>query len=159
MKKLKTPLWVEIVYFLLIFVTPVVITCLELFQSKSTMFKWSFTSIGLILMVLIILKKYVFKNNIKRMEDKLVLLEHDFSIDNGNKEKIFVIWKQYKLILNALDLLSTLLSSILAWLFITALSTGLIAFKGAMSLICLTVIVAITFKLLSYSFMRYKHEK
>ena len=43
--KLKIPLWVEIVYFALVAVVPATIAALEIFQSHSSAFKITFSSI------------------------------------------------------------------------------------------------------------------
>lgn len=158
MKRLKTPLWLNLVYFIFVIVVPAIITALELFQSRNTIFKWSFASIGSILLLTIVLKKFVFKNKITKLEQKIILLEHDYNINVGDKHKIFTYWKRYTILLNSFTLLITLLSTILGWMFVTALANGLIAFRGAMAFILLFVIIGITFKIIAYMFLRGDYE-
>lgn len=83
-KKIKMPLWQDIVYMALIAVAPIVITCLELFQSHSSAFKWSFASIGAILTTFIIIKKYLLNKQIDNLEKEVFELEHDYSVANGD---------------------------------------------------------------------------
>lgn len=144
---LKTPLWQDIVYMALVFVGPIVVTCLELFESHSTPFKWSIASIGSLLITVIIIRKYLFASKLKRYEQECYDLEHDYSIANGNDDLIIARWKKCKMILYAINALEVLLSLGLAVLFVKALVDGLVAFKGAITLIFLLVLVGMLFKM------------
>lgn len=93
---LKMPLWQDIVYMALVLVGPIVVTCLELFESHSTPFKWSFASIGSLLVTVIIIRKYLFASKLKRYEQECYDLEHDYSIANGNDDLIIARWKSVK---------------------------------------------------------------
>lgn len=147
---LKMPLWQDIIYMLLVFVGPVVVTCMELFQSHSTPFKWSFASIGALLTTVIIVRKYLLASKLKRYEQECYDLEHDYSIANGNDDLIIARWKKCKMILYAINAVEVLLSLGLAVLFVKALVDGLIAFKGAITLILLLVFVGMLFKMACY---------
>ena len=105
---LKMPLWQDIVYMALVLVGPIVVTCLELFESHSTPFKWSFASIGSLLVTVIIIRKYLFANKLKRYEQECYDLEHDYSIANGNDDLIIARWKKCKMILYAINALEVL---------------------------------------------------
>ena len=76
-RELKLPLWQDLIYMMFVFVGPVIITCLELFQSHSSALKWSFASIGSLLIVLIITKKYIFNSTLNKYKQKIFNLEHD----------------------------------------------------------------------------------
>lgn len=147
---LKMPLWQDIIYMAFVFVGPIVVTCLELFESHSTPFKWSFASIGALLTTVIIARKYLLANRLKRYEQECYDLEHDYSIANGNDDLIIARWKKCKMILYAINALEILLSLGLAVLFVKALVDGLIAFKGAITLILLLVLVGMLFKMCCY---------
>ena len=147
---LKMPLWQDIVYMALVLVGPIVVTCLELFESHSTPFKWSFASIGSLLVTAIIIRKYLFASKLKRYEQECYDLEHDYSIANGNDDLIIARWKKCKMILYAINALEVLLSLGLAVLFVKALVDGLVAFKGAITLIFLLVLVGMLFKMCCY---------
>lgn len=149
-KKIKMPLWQDIVYMALIAVAPIVITCLELFQSHSSTFKWSFASIGAILTTFIIIKKYLLNKQIDNLEKEVFELEHDYSVANGDEKLIEAKWRRCKMILYAYNAIVVLLSLILVYLFVNALVDGLIAFKGAITLILIFVFSAMIFKAICY---------
>ena len=140
-RELKLPLWQDLIYMMFVFVGPVIITCLELFQSHSSALKWSFASIGSLLIVLIITKKYIFNSTLNKYKQEIFNLEHDYSIATGDDNLIIAKWRKYNLILYSINAISILLSTILVAVFVHALSDGLIAFAGAAVLILFFVIL------------------
>lgn len=149
-KKLKLPLWAEIVYFALIAIGPAVITALELFQSHSSVFKITFTSLGALLLTIIVIRRFVLLNKISKIKEKILLLEHDYQSGSGDKESQKVLWGRYNLIIYIYNVIVFVLALVLAVLFITALSEQLIQFKGASILILCFVLVALVFKSILY---------
>lgn len=158
-RELKLPLWQDLIYMMFVFVGPVIITCLELFQSHSSTLKWSFASIGSLLIVLIITKKYIFNSTLNKYKQEIFNLEHDYSIATGDDNLIIAKWRKYNLILYSINAISILLSTILVAVFVQALSDGLIAFAGAAVLILFFVIVGMIFKLSCYIFVGNKGDK
>lgn len=149
-KKLTQPLWQELVYLALVMVAPIVITCIELFQSSSTMFKWSFASIGAILITYIVVRKFIINERIKRARDEIVQIEHDYSLNIGDEKLAKQKWKHLNLILYIYNAVMVALWMILIYLFIQALADGLIAFKGAALFILLFVLAGMIFKACTY---------
>lgn len=147
---LKLPLWSEIIYFLLIAVGPIVVTACELFSSHSTVFKITFASVGALLITSIIIKKFVFNTKIKKLQAECLNCEHDYSMEIGNPDNAVKKWCIYNIIIFLYHCLVIALSLILALLFISALSEGLIKFKGAATLILIFVLVALLFRLFVY---------
>lgn len=152
-RELKLALWQDIVYMLFIFVGPVIITCIELFESHSSVLKLSFASVGALLTVLIVTKKFIFNRAIDKCKQEIFNLEHDYSVAIGDDNLIIAKWRKYNLILYSFNALAVLLSIVLLTLFVNALADGLIAFRGAILLILLFVIVGLIFKLLCYLFL------
>lgn len=148
--KLKMPLWQELVYLVFVAIAPIVITCIELFNSHSTIFKWTFASIGSILITFIVIKKFILKKRIDEITEKRILLEHDYSVQVGDPLKIKAQWKKYQLFLYLYSSITVLLTLCLGLVFITALVDGLIAFKGAFTLILISVFVGMVFKCCTY---------
>lgn len=148
--KLKLPLWQELIYLVFVAVAPIVITCLELFQSHSTAFKISFASVGAVLITYSTIKKYVLANYINKLKQKIVLLEHDYSTANGNPSYIKQQWKTYNCIIYLLQVTQVALVMIVAYMFIMALVGQLIAFKGAATLIVSSIVIAMIFKAICY---------
>ena len=149
-KKLKQPLWQELVYLALVAIAPIVITCIELFQSSSSMFKWSFASIGAILITYLVIRKFIINEKIKQAKAEILQIEHDYSLNIGDEKLARQKWKHLNLIVYIYNALMVLLSMALIYLFVTALADGLIAFKGAVLFILLFVLAGMVFKALTY---------
>lgn len=149
-KKLKQPLWQELVYLALVGVAPIIITCIELFQSHSTIFKWSFASIGAILITYIVLRKFIINEKIKKAKVEILQIEHDYSLNVGDEALAKQKWKHLNLIVYIYNSIVVLLAMALVYLFVTALADGLIAFKGAVLFILLFVLAGMIFKMFTY---------
>ena len=145
-KKLKQPLWQDIIYMLLVMVAPIVMTCIELFQSHSTIFKISFASIGALFVTYIIIKKYVLNTRITKIKQEISQLEHDYSIATGDDNLITAKWKSCQLKVYLFNAITVLFAAVLLYLFITALAEGLIAFRASAIMILLFVIIGMLFK-------------
>lgn len=148
--KLKLPLWSELVYFVFIAIVPTILAACEIFSSHSTVFKITFSSVGSILLVVVIIKKFVYNEKIKKHQQELINLEHDYSIEVGNKNNIEQLWAFNNIVIYCYNAIVTLLVCLLMYLFITALSEQLIQFRVASLLIFTSVIVALAFKLAVY---------
>lgn len=148
--KLKIPLWTEIVYFALVAVVPATIAAIEIFQSHSTMFKITFSSIGTVLLAIIVIRRFVLKDKIKQLQERCVMLEHDYSNEIGKKENEEIQWYKFNLIIYVYNAIVMILSLVLAVLFVTALAEQLIAFKGAAIIIFASVLVALIFRIIVY---------
>lgn len=158
-KKLKMPLWQDLVYMALIMVAPIVITCIELFDSSSTVFKWSFASIGAILVTFIVIRKFVINEVVDRYKKEIASLEHDYSISVGDEKLCRQRWKRCHLIIYLYNSLIVLLWMTLIYIFVQALADGLIAFKGAATLILLFVLAGMVFKGITYMGPEYEEDE
>lgn len=149
-RALKLHLWQDIVFFILVGIVPVVVAGCEVFSSHSTPFKITFASVGAILLAIIVIRKFILNNYIKKLFDESVRLEHDYSINVGDETLCKRKWSICNLIIYAYHALVILLSVVLAYLFITALTEQLIAFKGAATIILGSVLIALLFKFFCY---------
>ena len=149
--KLKIAWWQEILYYIFVGIIPIVLAGCEIFSSHSSIFKISFASVSAVLLAAIVIKKFVFDEKIKKLENDCTLLEHDYSIDVGNKEYIESSWATKKVIVYAYNAVITILVLVLMWLFVRALSDQLVQFNGAMVLILTSVIVGCVIKLVCYA--------
>ena len=149
-RHLRLHLWQEIIYFMLVAIAPSVVTGVEVFSSHNSVFKITFSSIGCILLLVIILKKFVFHNWIDSLREKCILLEHDYSINNGDQDLCKRQWAVLNMIQYIYNIIVLLLSVFLLYSLLTAVSEGIIAFRGAALLILLFVLVAIVFRLACY---------
>lgn len=148
--ELKQPLWQDIIYLAFVALAPIIITAIELFQSTSSVFKWSFASLGSILITVLVLRRFVLHGIVKKWKDEIHSIEHDYSLGVGNAEYAEIKWKKYKLYCYLYDAIVVILFAILIWFFLTALAEGLIAFRGAATLILIFVVVGTMFKAFTY---------
>ena len=149
-RHLRLHIWQEIVYFLLVAVAPAAVTCVEVFQSHNSMFQITFSSIGSILLLVIILRRFVLRNWIDKVREKCVLLEHDYSIDVGNQSLCKRQWAINNMILYIYSTTVLVLSVVLAYFLLNAIYEQVIQFRGAAVLILFFVLIAVVFKLACY---------
>lgn len=149
-RKLKSPLWQDLIYLALIMVAPIVITCIELFESHSSLFKISFASVGAIFVTYIIIKRYVLNSRIEKLKTEIQLLEHDYAVKSGDENYTVAKWKNCQLKVYLYNAIVVLLAMVLIYLFVTALAEGLIEFKGAIILILLFVLLGMVFKVCTF---------
>lgn len=152
-RHLRLSLWQEIVYFMLVAIAPTIVTSIEVFSSHNTPFQITFTSVGCLLLVVIILKRFVFRNWINKLNEKCVLLEHDYSINCGDQNLCKREWAVCNMIQYVYNIIVLLLSIVLLYFLLSAISSGIMAFRGASILILLFVLSAIIFRLVCYIIM------
>lgn len=152
-EKLKLKLWQELLYLLFVMVIPIIISGIEIFGSHSTPFKITFSSVGCILIAAIIIRKFVFKSYIAKLQEKCLMNEHDYEIDVGDKDKLKKTWATYNMIILAYHAIVMLLSLMLAWLFISALADQLVQFKGAATIILASCLIGIAVRFIFYAAM------
>lgn len=157
--KLKLSLWQELLYLLFVMVIPIVISACEIFSSHSTVFKITFSSVGCLLITVIVIRKFVLKSHISKLQEKCLMNEHDYEIDVGNKDKLQKTWAIYNMIILAYHAIVMLLSLILAWLFVEALADQLIQFKGAATIILASVLIGIAVRFIFFAVMANSKEE
>lgn len=157
-EKLKLSLWQELLYLLFVMVVPIVISACEIFSSHSTPFKITFSSIGCLLITVIVIRKFILKSHIAKLQEKCLMNEHDYEIDVGNKDKLRKTWATYNMIILAYHAIVMLLSLILAWLFISALADQVVQFKGAATIILVNAIVGIGIRFVFFAVMTREKE-
>lgn len=149
-RNLKQPLWQELIYLTFVMIIPTVITCIELFQSHSIIFKWSFASVGSVLIVYIVIRKFIINEKIHKAKQEIVQIEHDYSLKIGDEKLARQKWKRLNLRVYVYNVIMVLLWMVLIYLFVQALVDGLIAFKGAALFILGFVLVGMIFRCITY---------
>lgn len=158
-EKLKLHLWQEILYLLLVMVAPIVVAAVEIFSSDSTAFKITFSSLGTVLIAVIIIRKFVFKTYIDKLKGKCLMTEHDYEVDVGDKSKLRKTWAIYNIIIFGYNVIVVLLAMILSVLFISALADQLLAFKGAAIIIFVFCLSGLLLKLIFFAIMTRSKEE
>ena len=85
-KKLKYPLWFNLLFLGLTVVLPLIFVVVQGFKSPSTTFKVSFTVICAAILIWVFAKKFI----LFKIEDKIVnkkaAIEHDYELNIGSSE-------------------------------------------------------------------------
>lgn len=91
-KKLKYPIWEQIIFYALTLVAPIVLLVVQGLTSPHKVFRVSFTFICTLLLTWVFVKKFLIAPYLKRLKDEKSILEHDYSIDVGNADKSKFMW-------------------------------------------------------------------
>lgn len=147
-KRLRYPLWSQIVFFLLTVIVPLVLVMVEGYKSPSTGFKWTFGIISGLVVVWSFVHKFVLSKWEDKWRDRQVKLEHDYEIDVGNTKKIKWLWFDNEMKLNICVAIKVALWGSLLAVVITAIAKGLMLIKGAIIAIAICYVVAYVLKFL-----------
>lgn len=151
--KLKLRLWQEIVYFIFVGIIPAILAAIPVFYAAGDgekLFKISFVSIGTVLLAAIVIRKFVLKNYIEKLQQRCVMLEHDFETGNGNPAQIATQWGKFNGIIFGYSALTTLLSLVLTYVLVTALAQGLLQFRFWLVCILISVLIGLTWKMILF---------
>lgn len=96
-KKLKYPLWLDIIFTILTVAAPIILIVVQGLTSPSHAFRFSFTVICSLLLAWIFIKKFVIKPKEDKLNKEKLNLEHDYSIDVGDPKKCKYLWLQNEL--------------------------------------------------------------
>lgn len=152
-RHLRLHIWQEIVYFLLVAIAPAIVTSIEVFQSHSTVFKITFSSLGCLLLLVIILRRFIFRDYVDKLRDESARLEHDYSIHVGDETLCKRQWCICNMVQYVYHIVVLIISIVIAYFLMTAISQQIIQFRGASLLILLFVLGAILFKFICYIVM------
>lgn len=147
-KRLRYPLWSQIVFFLLTVIVPLVLVMVEGYKSPSTGFKWTFGIISGLVVIWSFVHKFILSKWEDKWRERQVKLEHDYEIDVGNAAKIKWLWFNNELKLNAFTAVKVALWGSLLAVVITAIAKGLMQIKGAIVAIAICYVVAYVLKFL-----------
>lgn len=142
-KKLKYPLWFQIVFYCLTVVIPVCLIIVEGLTSKSSKFKITFGVIALIVLVWSAINKWLLSRIRHNIDERKIQLEHDYEIDVGNPDKIKYIWFSNEQKLAIFDTLNIGLWGLLFAVIAIGVSSAVMSIKGA--LICIFALYIIAF--------------
>lgn len=114
-KKLKYPLWLQIVFYVLTVVSPLILIAVEGFKSPHAAFRFTFGVIAGLLLTWTFLKKFIIVKYVKKLTDKKSTLEHEYEVEVGNLNKVKYLWYQNELFLNLFEAINvTLIGSLIA---------------------------------------------
>lgn len=145
-EKLKYPLWLNIVFSVLTILTPILLIVVESLKAsaggRNTVFKLSFIVISLLVITWATVKKFVISKIHTKLIAKQAMLEHDYSIENGNPDKIKYLWRRNELKLTVFDAISFIIYGALLVLIMSGIITGLLRVKLLVTIILSSYILA-----------------
>lgn len=141
-KKLKYPLWFQIVFLLFTVAVPIITLVIQGLNSPSKVFRISFTLLCTALISWIFVYKFVIKGIEEKLEKRKVSLEHDYEIDVGNNEKCKWLWFSNELILAIINAIHVLLIGSLIFLIVIGIQEAALKIKGAALLIIILYLLA-----------------
>lgn len=149
-KTLNYPNWFNILFFYLTVVTPIILIIVEGMKAPNTpagtVFKVSFTSICILLVTWVFIKKLILNGIITKLISRQEALKHDYSIDNGNLEKIKYLWYQAEKKLTLYNLVSIILYGGLSAIILIGVASALMEIKGVIMIITSLYVIAYTIK-------------
>lgn len=90
--KLKYPWWMQVIYYGLTVVAPIILLVVQGLYSPHKVFRISFTFICTLLLSWIFIKKFILNQYVRKIQNEKVALEHDYAIEVGNPEKCKYLW-------------------------------------------------------------------
>lgn len=149
-KKLKYPIWFNIVYFVLTILIPLTLVIIEGFKApndpRGTTFKISFMFFVTAILSWYFIKHFILNKTITKLTAKQVALEHDYSIDVGNPKKIKELWFRNELKLTLYNMISVLLHGGLMVIIMLGVASSLMKIKGLVFIIASLYIISYTIK-------------
>lgn len=163
-KRLKYPLWFQIVFFILTVIAPLVFLMVEGYQAKcedgtpAIGFKLTFGVMSSLVIVWSFINHFIIKRLKDKIEERQVKLEHDYEIDVGNPTKIKWLWFTNEMKLAIFNTISITLYGTLFAIVITAIAKQLMAIRGAIILIAIFYVVAYALKFIVITVKRGKDD-
>lgn len=145
-KTLKYPSWFSVIFFILTILIPVSLVVIEGLKVPHTGFRVTFVIISSLVIAWFFIKKYIVDKIKPKLISKQVLLEHDYSIDNGNPVKIKYLWFDNEQKLAIFETISILLNGGLMTLILMGVATTFMKVRLILVLIIISYIVAYTIK-------------
>lgn len=151
-KKLKYPLWYNIVFAILTVAIPLglfVYECLSAAHTQAgVVFKVTFVGLTLAIIAWLFLNHFVIKKFKEKVHAKQLLLEHDYSAQVGNPDALKAMWYANERWLTLFEIAGVLLYGGLGALILIAVQSAIIKVKGILIIIAICYAIAYTIKYL-----------
>lgn len=152
-KKLRYSWFTNSVFFCLTVLIPIVLIFIEGYKAPNTttgtIFKVSFTGLSIGLITWIIISKTFLKNYKTKLLARQSALEHDYSTENGNIEKIRLMWYRNERVLTIFSLVSVILTGGLISIILLGVSYAFITISNTIILIVGLYALAYTIKFIA----------
>lgn len=157
-KKLKYPLWFNIVFYVLTVLTPVIALLIQGFRSPSKIFRITFGVLAIALVLWLFAKRFILKHYEEKLIAKQTALEHDYEIEVGDSTKIKWLWFSNELWLTFFNIVTVMLIGGLISVLAVGIQNAVIAVKAITMLIAILYVVAYIIKVVLILSLRGKDE-
>lgn len=149
-KKLKYPLWYNIVFAILTVGIPLGLftyECLTADHSEAgVVFKVTFSALTLLIIAWLFLNHFIIKKFKEKVKAKQLLLEHDYSAEVGNPENIKALWYTNERWLTLFEIIGVVLYGGLGAAILIAVQSAVIKVKGILIIVAMCYVIAYTLK-------------
>lgn len=153
-KRLKYPLWFQIVFLILTIIIPLTFVMVEGYQSPRTNFKITFGLISGFVIIYSFVHKFILTKYEDKWRDRQVKLEHDYEIDVGNPDKIKWLWFNNELKLNIFVAIKIALWGSLFAVILNEIAEGFMKIRGALVVIVICYVLAYIMKFVVISILK-----
>ena len=150
MKKLKLPLWSEIIYLMLTVVAPIVFILIEAHKVPSVSFRVTFTVCTTALMAYIMIRKFIINKWVEKLSNQCAIVELNYQTGVGDPEKNKTVWVKNKIIEYSCNIIQVVLFGVLVLLIVWGLQSLGLKLKGTTLFICILYLIAFTFRIIMY---------
>lgn len=150
MKKLKLPLWADIIYLMLTIVAPIIFIVIEAHKVPSASFRITFTVCTTALMAYVMIRKFMIDRQLHKLSDQCAVVELNYQTGVGDPEKNKVLWVKNKVIEYVCNIIQIILFGAIILLTVWGLQSLGLKLKGTTIFICLLYIIAFTFRIIMY---------
>lgn len=145
-KKLKYPLWFNIIFYILTIAVPLVLTAVQGFRSTNQTFRITFGLVSSALIAWSFIRKFIVQNKEKNLLDEKTKLEHEYKIGIGDVDKIKYLWFSNEIWLTIVNVIETLLKGLLIFVLAEGIAKGLMKIEGLAIFVMLCYFIAFIFK-------------
>lgn len=147
---LRYPLWFNIIFYSLTIIAPLILIVLEGLKTPNTLLGTTFKISFMVMVVLTITWFFMKKLIINKIETKLlahqVALEHDYSIDIGDKAKVKQLWINNQRKLTIYEFLQVMIYGGLLFVIGLGISSQVLKIKNLIVIIMSLYLIAYTIK-------------
>lgn len=141
-KKLKYPLWFQIISLLLTVAAPIITLIVQGLNSPNKTFRITFTIIAIAVIAWVFIYKFVIKGMEHKFEQRKADIEHDYELDIGNPEKCRWLWFTNELWLSIIKAVHVGLIGLLIMLIAIGIQEAALKIKGAAFFIMALYLIA-----------------
>lgn len=155
-KKLKYPLWFQIIFLVCTILAPLVTLVVQGLNSPNKIFRITFTVISVALVAWIFIYTFIIKGIEDRLEKRKTALEHDYEIDVGDSKKCKWLWFSNELTLSIIKAVHVALIGLLIMLIAIGIQEAALQIKGAAFFIMVLYLIAYIAKFILILILRGK---